>query len=1467
MTSWLLDKKDDLYFKSFQGTDQALGTASENLVASFENDALNEIGGSKAESYSEIWGPIVDEIAEQGGPLFRNPGNVVYNNSHYEQRKNRIFNYIDENQDAYPDLEDIRERDFDVLAQGLSQQSRQEFQELDKRSPGVLNLAAQFAGSAGAFFKDPAMLVTMPVGLLSIGAKSMLGIAVREAAIGAGTEAINQVGVQKWYEELGYDYTYNDFISRVGLAAGFGAALPIAITGAGKTTKMTYRQMKKGLQVLKGAGAPETPAMRAAEQSIDRIEAIEADNPLQGYSSRSTRALTEDEYASELGKLVEAEAQLKVRLDEAKADYDGLIDVAIKRRDSGDMSAEEFQKMSDFISQEIGYKEIQKEYANQVSRREQFETEQSDLANAVDDVDAELEHQSRTVEADEAVLFNELPNIPDMPTAAVSTTAFESLGVPVAGARDFDPDELGVDANLFQYKSGGDEYGVTEALRGITQWDQVRAGTALVYEFADGRKVVADGHQRLGLAKRIKDQDPNQAPKIHAYTLRESDGWTPEEVRVIAALKNIAEGSGKPVDAAKILRVDPSKIDQLNLPPQSALVRQARELVNLSDETFMMVVNGVVPANYAAVVGRMIPDDPDLQEAALRVLASQEPGNEFQAQAMVGQVREMGAQKMTQDGLFGEETFAESFFAERAKVLDRALKDIRKDKAAFNNITKNAERLEAEGNVLEKANNQRRIDNEQKTLQLLQALANAKGPLSDALTAAARAARESGSYAGPTRKFIDDVRAAVTAGDLDRLTASDVGRFVDGPSEVRPSAAKTEPEIELFDEPAGQGVTRQADQLANDFLTPEKTSVDREIVEMIRKSVDEFDEDAYIRLINPEGLRIPGEDVGTWTFDDMQEKDILPGRPTELAVIDGIAYEKVGNNIYARDVDEFDGELVGYMEKADDGSDLNVAEEYRGRGIGGQLSFLYRSQNPKMASGGLSAAGEATARAAFRKMKEMSFIENDVDKYFTKTDDSIDIPVAQLTPTRARPEGVFGAKVFMARAARGEMSKRPPIEVRANEDGTYTLRDGNSTYAVAVDAGWDTVPVRVLTDEQYAKAAQTKAIDRVLNPGGKDKARTVTKQPGEDSEFSLFEFEMLKRQQFQSFDDVMERSRKNHQLFNETIEEITGELDIPFNVKREDGVITVPPLKKEEDVRRKLVDKYGAPEGDMNPVDWLYNVTDVARSGMSITKPGDVKAVLDALNDRKFHVLDENFNKTPAGYFDAKALVQAPDGQLMELQFWPPGMLAAKESVDLTEFGYPAKYFDEKAGKEKPFVGGHKLYEIIQDRAKTATKAQIEKAKADSKVIYGRVAAELGPEFYPLLDMLGIDRKSALKSSARLDASDSDISTDLSSPSMRPGDAAPQEPDTGFQTNTEALSSDIAASDMPSTLKNLTDDTSDLIVSDLDNAGKAAELYPTGRVVENDDGELVVEMQSAAELKAEFDHDQDVLDRFRDCVL
>ena len=406
-----------------------------------------------------------------------------------------------------------------------------------------------------------------------------------------------------------------------------------------------------------------------------------------------------------------------------------------------------------------------------------------------------------------------MPDMPDVPIKPSATAeAADNLNGVVFS---FNPKDIAVDAKTFQFKAGGDEFGVTERLQGVSQWDPIKAGTVTVYEYADGRMAIADGHQRLGLAKRLQSQDPTQDIKVIGYKLRETDGITPEQARVIAAMKNIAEGTGTSIDAAKILRVEPGRIAEL--PPRSELVRQAQGMLDLTDNAFMAIVNEVIPANYGAVVGRLLADMPDLQEAAISILAKAAPSNIFQAEAVVRQVREAGGEQVTQIDLFGENAFVESFYNERARILDRTYSQLRKDKSAFENLTRNADRLEAEGNQLARDANERRATTDAQTISLLQAVANRKGALSDALTNAAKIARSTGSYADASSQFLADVRRSIESGDFDSVSTGDVGRSLDGASASRPAAPELEPNLEGFDEATGPAAEAQANQLIQDM--------------------------------------------------------------------------------------------------------------------------------------------------------------------------------------------------------------------------------------------------------------------------------------------------------------------------------------------------------------------------------------------------------------------------------------------------------------------------------------------------------------------------------------------------------------------------------------------------------------------------------------------------------------------------
>ena len=425
-------------------------------------------------------------------------------------------------------------------------------------------------------------------------------------------------------------------------------------------------------------------------------------------------------------------------------------------------------------------------------------------------------HRERMEQATMAFENMEPPPIPDPSPVPASPKATVYDADNLKGIVDvFVPDDIEVDAELFQFKSGGDEFGVTDRLEGITQWDPVKAGQIVVYEYADGRKFIADGHQRLGLAKRIKAQDPSQDVRLIGQTVREVDGFTPAMARVTAAVKNISEGTGTAIDAAKVIREAPERIGEL--PPRSAFVKQARGISLLSDDAFGAVINNVIPANYGAIVGRLI-DDENLQKTAIGVLAKSNPANEFQAEAIVRQIKESDFEIQTQESLFGDEVIAASYFTERARILDGAQKILRQDKNAFSSLVRNAERLETEGNQLARQANQRRATNDAQAITLLQALANRTGSLSDALTAAAKQARETGSYSNPTRGFVDAIRGAIESGDFDGLSAGDVGRSFDAPTKSRAFENEASKVVEDFDDPRGAAVREQGNQLEQDIF-------------------------------------------------------------------------------------------------------------------------------------------------------------------------------------------------------------------------------------------------------------------------------------------------------------------------------------------------------------------------------------------------------------------------------------------------------------------------------------------------------------------------------------------------------------------------------------------------------------------------------------------------------------------------
>jgi len=409
----------------------------------------------------------------------------------------------------------------------------------------------------------------------------------------------------------------------------------------------------------------------------------------------------------------------------------------------------------------------------------------------------------------------------------------------------FAPGEIGVDAKLMQFKSGGDQLGVTDRLRGVGTWDPMSAGMVTVWEAADGRRLIADGHQRLGLANRIAAADPAQDIRLNAFVLREADGFTSADARMMTALKNIREGSGSAADAAKIFRevgLDPELLK--SLPPRSSLIRDGKGLASLSDEAFGAVINDVIPESYGAAIGALAPD-PETHMALVDLLNQTDPANRRQAEAIVRQALDAGFSEGKQEELFGTRSVISSIYAQKARLLDKTLSELRKLKGAFGVAARNAEALDQAGNRIDVSASEAEVKANAEALGLVDALALRTGnavselfnraaerlaagePLAAVtrdvvaelrtldLAAALRDAGGDGGRAGGSGRAglaDDEAQAgsepgALTAADRDELEAAGQGGFTFFDEQAH----------QAFDDPAGPGVAEAAMSVWHDI--------------------------------------------------------------------------------------------------------------------------------------------------------------------------------------------------------------------------------------------------------------------------------------------------------------------------------------------------------------------------------------------------------------------------------------------------------------------------------------------------------------------------------------------------------------------------------------------------------------------------------------------------------------------------
>lgn len=555
---------------------------------------------------------------------------------------------------------------------------------------------APLSGGVGAAFTDPQQLALGFVGGGS--ASTVLKAGVQEALVSIGTEALLQPVIASNYKQAGFDYSTGDAVTNLAAAGLFGGVI-----GAGGKG---FSNAVFGTDEFKAAKA--------------KIDALPADHPLKQVQSGKRREIIAA--ADKLGDQIKDEGvQLARELERIAVRYDRD---AIPETPEGRVSEAEHVDMLDETMQAAELPEtLPPPRAPEPTRR----------ADGPDLSDPEIEfRKGMTFELDGRPVRQQILNIANLQTDAIA----------------------------MQYKSGGDVDGVTKRLNGVARWNPNMDGKFVVWEKIDGTQVVADGHQRSGLARRLVQSGAEKEIYGNANVFREADGWTAEAVRAQAAKKNIGELTGDVLDIAMVFRDSPHIIDD-TLPLSDAKIRDARAIATLSDEAYGMVRNGLIDPIHAAVLARYA-GDPATHAAIAEAMAEASPANKVEARILVGQVLEAGFRTTEQMTLFGLEQREMTILKPKMQLVTSVVKQLRDDKRVFGLLEREADRIEAAGNTLQRGENASKAKTAAQVEELLVRLATRRGAISSRLNeAAGRVVDGEMTRAAAAREVADEMRALI----------------------------------------------------------------------------------------------------------------------------------------------------------------------------------------------------------------------------------------------------------------------------------------------------------------------------------------------------------------------------------------------------------------------------------------------------------------------------------------------------------------------------------------------------------------------------------------------------------------------------------------------------------------------------------------------------------------------------------
>jgi hypothetical protein len=331
---------------------------------------------------------------------------------------------------------------------------------------------------------------------------------------------------------------------------------------------------------------------------------------------------------------------------------------------------------------------------------------------------------------------------------------------PPKGIVSYPLSRIVVDAARMQFRQDvNPDSGTDDRLSGITKFDQTLAGVLLVWKDpVSGKVLVADGHHRYALAKRLGVRNVNveflPAPTAHAAMIR-------------AAVVNIASGHSTAKDAAMLFRADgmgEKALRNAGISLEGTVGAKGLALSKLAPTLWAQYVSGKLPEGRAIAIGRNFKTHAEqVALAGLLNVAKYKTASDAVVAEIAKQVPSAGRHTKTVQTLFGEESITKNLAVEKAQLVVSVRNKLLADKKLFGFVAKqgHADDLKRGGNSINVVESQRIASAAARLTVIYDAISGYAGSLSPLLSAGAKQIAEGAKVNVVTDGIFQSVRESL----------------------------------------------------------------------------------------------------------------------------------------------------------------------------------------------------------------------------------------------------------------------------------------------------------------------------------------------------------------------------------------------------------------------------------------------------------------------------------------------------------------------------------------------------------------------------------------------------------------------------------------------------------------------------------------------------------------------------------